>query len=184
MNKYIQQKQENFIKIIDFFISEISKLRTGRANAAILDSVLVNAYGSNSSLNTLASITVQDASSMVVATWDKSVLKNAEKGIIDANLGVGVVNEGEKLRISIPQMTEENRRELVKQLNEKYEAGRISIRQIRDEVKNNIENAEKIKEISEDDKFRLLKELEEYIYEQSKELKKIRDNKEKDVMTI
>jgi len=184
MNTYIEEKQENFVKVIEFFTNEISKLRTGRANAAILDSVLVNAYGSNALLNTLASITVQDASSMIVTTWDKNVLKDAEKGIVDANLGVGVVNEGEKLRVTIPQMTEENRRELVKQLNEKYEAGRISIRQIRDEIKQNIEEEERNKEISEDDKFRFLKELEEYIHEQGEGLKSIRDKKEKDIMTI
>ena len=184
MNKYIEQKQENFIKIVDFFIAELSKLRTGRANAAILDGVLVNAYGSNSVLNTLASITVQDANNMIVTTWDKNILKDAEKGIVDANLGVGVVNEGEKLRITIPQMTEENRRELVKQLNEKYEASRISLRQIRDEIKTNIEDEEKNKEISEDDKFRLLKELEEYIHAKNEELKGIKDKKEKDIMTI
>jgi len=184
MNKYIEQKQENFTKIIDFFTGEISKLRTGRANASILDSVLVNAYGSNSSLSTLASITVQNANSMIVATWDKNILKDAEKGIVEANLGVGVVNEGDKLRIIIPQMTEENRRELVKQLNEKHEASRISTRQTRDEIKQTIEDAEKNKEISEDDKFRFLKELEEYIHNKNEELKDIRDKKENDIMTI
>ena len=184
MNTYIERKQENFEKIVNFFTTEIAKLRTGRANAAMLDGVVVNAYGSNAALNTLASIAVQDANSMIVTTWDKNALKDAEKGIVDANLGVGVVNEGEQLRVTIPQMTEENRKELVKQLNEKHEAGRISLRQVRDEIKQAIEEDEKNKEISEDDKFRLIKELEEFIHEKNEELKTIKDKKEKDIMTI
>lgn len=184
MNEYIEQKQNDFIKTIDFFNNEISKLRAGRANASLLDGILVTAYGSNAPINTLTSIVIQDARSMLVSAWDKNILKDVEKAIVDANLGVGVVNEGEKLRVSIPQMTEENRRDLVKQLNTQHESARISIRQIRDEIKQLIEQAEKNKDINEDNKFRFIKELEEFIHEKNEELKKIRDEKEKDIMTI
>ena len=184
MNIYIEQKQEEFNKAIEFFKNEIANLRTGRATASILDKVLVNIYGSNAPLNTLASITVQDAHNMIVAPWDKNILKDAEKGIVEANLGLGVVNEGEQIRISIPQMTEEKRKEIVKQLSQKYEAARIGIRQARDEVKHNIETAKKNKEISEDDKFRFLKDLEDFVHEKYEDLKNIKNKKEDDIMTI
>ncbi|MCX6799828.1 MAG: ribosome recycling factor [Candidatus Falkowbacteria bacterium] len=184
MNTYIAQHNNDFIKIFDFFKKELSNLRTGRANAAILDNVQVQSYGALSAVTSLASVTIQDARSMLVSPWDKNTIKDIEKAIIEAHLGVGVVNEGDKLRITIPQTTEENRKELVKTLNEKYEHARIEIRKVRDEIKNEIEDSEKAKEISEDDKFRYLRELEEAIHKQSEEAKKIRDKKEVDIMSI
>ncbi len=184
MNQYIQSKQEEFQKAIDFFQKEIANLRIGRANPNMLDGVLVEAYGVKTPLNGLASVTVTDARGMTVTPWDKNLLKDIEKAIVEARLGVGVVNEGEKIRISIPQMTEENRRDLVKKLNEKMESARIRIRQVRDEVKDDIERAEKDKEISEDDKFRFIGELDEEVRNRNNELKEIRDKKEEEIMTI
>ncbi|MBA3047726.1 ribosome recycling factor [Patescibacteria group bacterium] len=184
MNQYTQSKQEEFNKAIDFFKKDIASLRTGRANPAMLDGVQVEAYGSKTPLNGLAGITVPEARSIVVAPWDKNVIKDIEKAIINFNLGVSVVNEGDKLRITVPQLTEESRRELVKRLNEKMEAARISIRQTRDEIKENIEQAEKNKEINEDDKFRFIKEMDEEVGRQNDEVKKIREGKEKEIMTI
>ncbi|MCG2695457.1 ribosome recycling factor [Candidatus Parcubacteria bacterium] len=184
MNKYTQSKQEEFNKAIDFFKKDIASLRTGRANPAMLDGVRVEAYGSKTPLNGLAGITVPEARSIVVAPWDKNVMKDIEKAIINFNLGVSVVNEGDKLRITVPQLTEESRRELVKKLNEKMEAARISIRQTRDEIKESIEQAEKNKEINEDDKFRFIKEMDEEVGRKNDEVKKIREGKEKEIMTI
>lgn len=184
MNTYISIRQNDFTKSVDFFKQEISILRTGRASAAILDRIAIDAYGAKSLLNTIASIQIQDARCLIVSTWDKNLLKDAEKAIVDANLGVGVVNEGDKIRVSIPQMTEENRKELVKQLNEKHESARINIRKIRDEIKTSIENAQKSKEITEDDKFTYIKELEEEIHSQYNTVKDIKDKKETDIMTV
>lgn len=184
MNQYIQAKQGEFTKVIDFFKKEIAVLRTGRANPSILDGVAVEAYGVLTPLNGLASITVSDARSMVVAPWDKGVIKDIEKAILAADFGFGVVNEGDKIRLSVPLMTEENRRNLVKKLNEKTEEARIAIRQVRDSVKEAIEKAEKNKEISEDDKFRFLKELDEEIRKKNEELEAIRKKKEEEIMTI
>lgn len=184
MNQYIQIKQEEFRKTIEFFKKDISALRTGRANPAMLDGILVEAYGTKTPLAGIGSVTVSDAKSLIVSPWDKSVIKDVEKAIVEADLGVGVVNEGDKIRITIPAITEENRRGLVKKLNEKMEEGRISIRQTRDEVKEKIETAEKNKEISEDDKFRFIKELDEEVRKINDELKTIRDKKEEEIMTI
>ncbi len=184
MNKYIQTKQNEFGKVIDFFKKDISSLRTGRANPGILDGIYVEAYGTKTPLNGLGTIAVAEARSMTVTPWDKSVLKDLEKAIMEANLGFGVVNEGDKIRLTLPLMTEENRRELVKKLNEKTEEARVSLRKVRDEIKTNIENAEENKEINEDDKFRFIKELDEEVRKKNDEIKEIRDKKEEEIMTI
>ncbi len=184
MNQYVQLKQEEFIKAIDFFKKDIANIRTGRANPAMLDAVQVEAYGAKTPLNGLASITVPEARSIIITPWDKNIIKDIEKAIVNADLGVSVVNEGDKLRLTVPQLTEENRRDLVKKLNEKMEAARVAVRQAREEIKSDIEKAYEGKEIAEDDKFRFIKELDEEVREKNDELKEIRDGKEKEVMTI
>jgi len=184
MNPYLQTKQADFINALDFFKKEIGSLRTGRANPAVLETVSVEAYGVMNPLNTVSNIAVADARSILIVAWDKGILKTIEKAIVEASLGFGVVNEGDKIRLTVPPLTEENRKELVKKLNEKMEKIRISLRQTRDYVKNAIEKAFADKEISEDDKFRFMKELDEFSAKKNDELKEARDKKEKDIMEI
>ncbi|MDO8667820.1 MAG: ribosome recycling factor [bacterium] len=184
MNQYIQAKRNDLIKVIDFFKKDISSLRTGRANPAILDNIIVEAYGAKTALVGLASISVPEARSLVVTPWDKSISKDIEKAIVAADLGINPVNEGDKIRLVIPQLTEENRNELVKKLNEKMETARISLRKTRDEIKELIEAAFKSKAVNEDDKFRYLKELDEEIASRNDEIKKIKDKKGEEIMTI
>jgi len=184
MNKYIQAKRGDFSKTIDFFKKDIASLRTGRANPGVLDGILVEAYGAKTPLVGLASITVPEARSIVVSPWDKNITKEVEKAITAAALGLNPVNEGDKIRLVVPQLTEENRKELVKKLSEKMETGRISLRQTRDEIKEAIEAGFKNKEMSEDDKFRFIKELDEEVSRRNDELKKIKEKKEEEIMTI
>jgi len=184
MSPYLSNKQEDFSQALEFFKKEIATLRTGRANPAILDNVQVEAYGVMNPLNAVGNINVADARSIIIAPWDKSILKSLEKAIIEADLGLGVVNEGDKIRLTIPTLTEENRKELAKRLSEKMEKSRISLRQIREEVKSKIEAAFSAKEISEDDKFRFVKELDEFAAKKNEELKEIKERKEKDIMEI
>ncbi len=184
MNTYLSEAQPNFKQAVEFFQKEIGSLRTGRANPNMLDNIQVEAYGSMMPLNGVGNIAVSDGRSIVVTPWDKTVLKDIEKAIVAADLGVGVVNEGDKIRLSVPTLTEENRKDLVKKLNAKLEDARIALRRIRDEVKQGIEKAFADKEVSEDDKFRFLKELDETVEAHNEELKAIRDHKEKEVMTI
>lgn len=184
MNQYLEANKEDFAKVVDHFHKEINTLRVGRANPEILDSVMVEAYGVKNKVSGLASVSVTDARSMAVQPWDKSVLKDIEKGIVEADLGLSVVNDGEKIRLTMPIMTEENRKGLVKKLNEMMEEARTSVRKVREEVKQAIEAAEKAKEISEDDKFRFIKELEEAVQAKNEEIKVLRDKKEVDIMTI
>lgn len=184
MNQYIQIKQADFIKAVDFFKKDILSLRTGRANPAMIDGIFVDAYGVKTALVGLASISVPEARSIVVTPWDKSITKDIEKAITAANLGVNPVNEGDKIRLVVPQLTEENRKELVKKLSEKMETARIALRQIRDQIKEAIEAAFKNKAMSEDDKFRFIKELDEEITKQNDTLKNIKEKKEEEIMTI
>jgi len=184
MNQFIYLKEADFRAVLDFFQRDIATLRTGRANPAILDNIFVEAYGVKTPLNALANINVSDASSLIVAPWDKSVSKDIEKAIVTADLGLSVVNEGDRLRLSVPQLTEENRKDLVKKLNTKMESARVEIRNCRDEVKSAIEAGEKDKTVTEDDRFRFLKELDEYVVKQNETVKDLRDKKEKDIMTI
>lgn len=184
MNKFIEEKQEEFEKALEFFKKDISSLRTGRANPAMLEGVQVSAYGVMSPINAVGNIAVTDAKSMTVTPWDKNVIKDIEKAIVEAALGVGVINEGDKIRLSVPQMTEENRKDLVKRLNEKMEHARISIRQARDSIKEEIEKAEKDKEITEDERFQFIEELDEEVKTKNEEIKSTRDKKEEDIMTV
>ncbi len=184
MNKYIEEKKGDFDNIMEYFKKDISSLRTGRANPSILENVFVEAYGVKTPLNGVANINVADSKSLTVAPWDKGIIKDVEKSIVEADLGLGVVNDGDKIRLNIPQMTEENRKDLVKKLNEKMEKSRISVRQLRDDIKDNIENAEKDKEITEDDKFSFIKDLDEKIRKFNDEIKEARDKKEEEIMTI
>lgn len=184
MSTYLDSSKPKFKQAIDFFDREAATLRTGRANPAMLDTIQVEAYGTTMPLNGVGNIAVSDGKSLVVTPWDKTVLKDIEKAIVAADLGVGVVNEGDKIRLTVPSLTEENRKELVKKLNGKMEEARIVIRQIRDEVKQSIEEAFEAKDVSEDDKFRFIKELDEAVSGFNDELKAARDRKEKEIMTV
>ena len=184
MNDYLQKKQGDFASALDFFKKEMLSLRTGQANPSVLDVVQVEAYGVLNPVNAVGNISVSDNSSIIITPWDKGVIKAIEKGIVQADLGLGIVNEGDKIRLSVPPLTEENRRDLVKKLNEKMEKTRIIIRGVRDDIKDSIETAFDAKEMSEDDKFRFMKELDEFSAKKNDELKALRDNKEKSIMEI
>jgi len=184
MNQFLLAKKTEFQKVIEFFKKDIGSLRTGRANTAVLEGIMVEAYGVQTPLVGVANVSIADARSIIVSPWDRNIIKDVEKTIVEAGLGLGVVNEGDKIRLTIPAMTEENRKDLVKRLNEKTEQAKISVRQTREAVKSAIDKAEKDKAISEDDKFRFMEELEEEVKHVNEELKTTRDKKEKDIMTI
>lgn len=184
MNNYVKDNEEKFDQVLGFFKSDIASLRTGRANPGVLDKIQIEAYGVLNPINAVANITVADAHSITLSPWDKGVSKDIEKAVIEADLGFAVVNEGDKIRLKVPQLTEETRRETVKKLNDKMEKVRISLRQVREELKSEIEGFEAAKDISEDDRFRLIKELDEMIGAKNDELKSMRDKKEADIMEI
>ena len=173
-----------FQNVVEVLRSDISVLRTGRANPNVLDVVMVEAYGTMNPLSSMASIAVPDARSLVVDPWDKSNLKAIEVAITAANLGLNPTVQGQSIRIPIAAPTEETRKQLVKQLGEKLEHARKSVRNVRDEAKAAIQKAEKEGEIGEDEKYRLLEELDKKAASINDKIKKIGEDKEKEIMTI
>ncbi len=131
--------------------SELAKLQAWRANPAIVEDVYVLAYGSLGPLKNIAAVSVMDATTIVIQPWDKALIKDIEKGISDAKIGLNPSNNGETLMIKIPALTEERRRDLVKIASRLSEEGKVGIRNIRQEFKKKIDTAKADKEISEDE---------------------------------
>jgi len=183
-NLYIEQHKPEFEKVIDHLKEELNTIRTGRATTAMLDRVVVEAYGVNTPLKQLATINVPDSKTLTIEPYDKSTIKDIEKAIQLADIGVSPVNEGNLVRISVPPLTEESRKELVKILNQKIEQSRISVRNLRDKIRDDIQKAEKENEITEDDKYKSFTDLDNLTTEYNAKIKEIADNKEKEIMTI
>ncbi|MBI4215443.1 MAG: ribosome recycling factor [Parcubacteria group bacterium] len=184
MNVYIENYKKDFEQAFTHLREEYRSLRTGRATPSLLDHVLIDAYGSKMPLKQLASITVSDARTLIISPWDKSVIKDIEKGITYSNLGLGCVSKGDMLLITLPMLTEDNRKELVKLALKKAEECRISGRSARDKVKEEVLKAEQDRKITEDDKYLYIKELDEYIADFNEQIKLLAQEKEKEIMTV
>lgn len=180
----IDNNKEQFSRAIEHLKSEISSLRTGRATPAIVEDIPVEAYGSKQALKALASITVLDAKTLQVEPWDKSILSDLEGAIRHSQLGINPVNDGKLIRLPLPELTQDRRQELIKVLHTKLEQARISIRQVREDIKKAIDNAEKNKEIAEDERFRLNDELDKKVKEYNDQIKAIGEEKEKEITTV
>lgn len=176
--------KNEFIKAVDYFKTDIAGLRTGRANAAMVENVFVEAYGTKQPLKAVASIMVSDPKTLVLEPWDKSLLSAVEKGVRDSGLGINPVNDGRIIRLSMPELTVERRQELIKVLHQKAENARISVRKAREEVKEMILAEEKDGGVSEDEKFRLLDELEKMVKDYNEEIKTIGEKKEEEINTV
>jgi ribosome recycling factor len=183
-NPYIAQQQEAVDKIVQHFKEELTAFRTGRANPAMLDKVSVEAYGVRSPIQQVASISVPEARVLRIEPWDKSITKDIERAINEANIGVNATVDGTIIRIVVPQMTEENRRDLTKLVKERYENARVSLRSVRDEIKDSISAAEKAKQITEDDRYNYVEELDKEITAWNKKLEDLVVAKEKEIMTV
>lgn len=130
---------------------EISSARTGRANPALLSTVMVESYGAKVPLQQVANVTVSDAKTLTISPWDKSQLQEVEKGIIAANLGFNPGNDGNVIRITLPPMTQECRKEMVKLIGQMAEQARIGIRQVREDVLKSVKRAESDGHVTKDD---------------------------------
>ncbi len=184
LNQFILQNKGEFDNAIEHLKKELGSLRTGRAQSALVENMLVEAYGSRQVLKQLASISIPEPRSISIEPWDKSIIKEVEKALQMSNLGLSIVNVGNKIFAKVPMMTEENRKELLKVLGQKLEAAKISIRQIRDKTKEAILKAEKDNGITQDDRYQYLADLDNYISDLNKKSQEICEEKEKEIMTI
>lgn len=183
-NEFINKFLGEYDKSLEHFKTELKTIRTNRANPEIVEGILVEAYGTKMPLKQMASISVPEARTLIIEPWDKNIVKDIEKAITYASIGLNPANEGNFIRLTMPQMTEENRKEIVKNLKEKLEKARIAIRQVRDKIREEILKAEKNKEITEDDKYMAFTELDNTTAEYNKKAETMADDKEKEVMTI
>ena len=149
-----RQAREKMKKALDFMEAELSKLRTSKASVAVMDPVKVSAYGSEMPLNQVASISTPDARTIVVQPWDKNLISAIEKAILSANLGLTPINDGQVIRINIPSLTEERRKDLVRVAHSIAEEGRIAVRNVRRHINDEIKQLEKDHKVSEDERFK------------------------------
>lgn len=184
IDSIIASHKEQFAKVIEHLHTELSSLRTGRANPALLATVMVESYGASVPLQQIASVTVSDAKTLTIAPWDKSTIPSIEKGIMAANLGFTPGNDGQVIRITLPPMTEERRKDLVKLLGSIAEKARISIRQVREDVMKAVKRAEADGEIAKDDTTKAQKKIQDMVDEYNAQIKQLAEDKEKEIMTV
>jgi ribosome recycling factor len=184
MHPFLLSQKEDFQSVLDHLQKDLNALRTGRASPALVEDVKVQAYGSIMDVKSVASIAAQDAKTLLIDPWDKTLTQAIEKGIREANLGFNPVVDGSVVRISLPQMTEENRRHLVKQMKERVEEAKVSVRSVRESVREQVMAKEKAKEMGEDEKFKLLDELDKLTKEYTTTIETMAQKKEEEIMTV
>lgn len=180
----IESAKPQFAQVIEHLEKELHNLRSGRANASMVEDLPVEAYGSMMELKGLASITVPDAKTIQIEPWDKNNLKDIEKAIQASSIGLAPNVAGTTIRLIMPPMTEENRKALVKVVGQKAEQARIGIRNVREEVREIVTADEKAKNIGEDEKFRLFEQLDKMNADFNAQVEKIAKDKEEEIMTI
>lgn len=168
----------------DHLHEEFGKLQTGRANAALVDSILVESFGTTMPLKGIASISIPESNQIAIQPWNRDQLPNVEKAITNANLGLNPTNDGIVIRLIIPPLTEERRTELAKLVNKYAEDAKISVRNARHESKSQLEALEKNKEISEDELSKFEKKLQDVVDDFNKKIDETSKQKESDVMTV
>ena len=184
VNDIVTDVQKDMEKTLESLRRELGRLRTGRANLAILDGVKVEYYGTPTPLNQVASLHVPDARLIVIKPWEKSVVPAIEKAIQAADLGLNPTTDGEVVRLPIPPLTEERRRDLVKMAKKTGEEYKVQIRKIRRDANEMLKQFQKDKDISEDDMHRGLDKVQKVTDEHVKKVDDVMAEKEKEIMEV
>ena len=184
MSEVLVAMDDKIEKSIEAFRHELSKVRTGRASLALLEGISVNAYGSLVPLNQVGSMTIPESRMIVITPWDPQMLPAIEKAILKSDVGLTPANDGKMIRLSIPQLTEERRKEMVKLVKKIAEEIRVSVRNIRRDAIEVLKKQKKDKEISEDDLFKLQDEAQQKTAASMKLIDTITAAKEKEVMEV
>jgi len=171
-------------KAVEDFRKDLSSVRTGRANVTLLDHIRVDYHGTPMPINQLGTMTVPDPTMIVISPWDPGAVPLVDKAIRTSDLGLNPANDGKVVRVPIPSLTEERRKELVKHIHKVLENHRTAVRNIRRDIKEAVEKLEKEKKISEDEKKRSLDELEKLTHSETKKIEDLSAAKEKEVMEI
>jgi len=180
----IKDAEERMKKAVELFRQDLAGMRAGRATPALLEKVRVEAYGSPVPVNNVATIEVPDPRTLVIKPWDRSLIKAIERAINASDLGLTPVNDGVVIRLNIPPMTEERRKELVKVVHKRTEEQRVAIRNIRRDANDQIKKMEKDKAISEDESRRAQDEVQKLTDKYIKESEQVMAAKEKEIMEV
>jgi len=180
----LAQAKTRMEKAVEDFRKDLAGVRTGRANTALLDSIRVDYHGTPMPINQLGSLSVPDPTIITISPWDPTAVPLIDKAIRTSDLGLNPTSDGKVLRVPIPSLTEERRKDLVKMIHKVLENHRTAVRNIRRDIKEAVEKLEKEKKISEDDKKRALDELEKLTHAETKKVEDLSASKEKEVMEI
>lgn len=178
------ENEEKMTKTEDVLLSEYTNIRTGRANPHILDKITVDYYGQQSPINQVGNIAVPESRMITITPWDASMVSKVEKAILAANIGLTPSNDGKIIRLVFPQVTEERRKELVKQCKAMAEDSKVALRNVRRETLDKVKKMKTAKEITEDEATLCEKEMEKIIAKHIESIDKIYADKEKEVMSV
>ena len=184
MSPEIKNYDEKMLTTIEVVKANFASVRAGRANAGVLDRITVEYYGTPTPLNQVAAVSSPDPRTLVIQPWDGSLLKAIEKAIQTSDLGINPQNDGRVLRLAFPQLTEERRKELTKQVKKYGEEGKVAVRNIRRDAMDEIKKKTKKSEITEDDQKNLEKELQDLTDKRCKEIDELTAKKDKELMAV
>ena len=176
--------EDKLDKTVSVLREEFAGIRAGRANPHVLDKITVDYYGTPSPINQVGNIAVSDAKCLVISPWDTSLLKGIEKAILQSNIGLTPTNDGKVIRLVFPDLTEERRRDLAKQIKALSEDSKVAARNIRRDAMENFKKQQKASEITEDELKMAEKDLQKLTDDSCKELDKLLENKEKELLSV
>ncbi|HIX44180.1 ribosome recycling factor [Kurthia sp. 3B1D] len=180
----IDQATDRMSKAIDAFSRALAAIRAGRANASLLDRISVDYYGAPTPLNQMAGISVPEARLLVIQPYDKTILGDIEKAILKSDLGITPTNDGSVIRLTIPALTEERRKDLVKVVKKEAEEAKVAVRNIRRDVNDDFKKAEKAGEITEDDLRGYSDDVQKLTDDHIKEIDELAAEKEKEILSV
>lgn len=184
MNAAIQEFDEKMKKTIEVVKGDFGSVRAGRANASVLDRIMVEYYGTPTPINQVASISSPDPRSLMIQPWDASILREIEKAIQTSDLGINPQSDGKVIRLMFPQLTEERRKELTKQVKKYAEGGKVAIRNIRRDAMDKFKTMKKNNEITEDEQKEYEKELQDLTEKRCKDIDALAASKETELMAV
>lgn len=179
-----EEMSEKYAKTLHNFSSELKSIRAGRANPHILDKITVDYYGTPTPINNMANITVPEARLLVISVWDKSALKNVEKAILAANIGITPNNDGNVIRLIFPELTEERRKALVKDLKNNAESTKIVLRNARRDAIEQLKKLQKDSSITEDDLKDFTADVDKALAKQIEDVDKLTKDKEQEILSV
>ena len=184
MNERIKEYESKMVKTIDHLTSDLNTIRAGRANPHVLDKIKVDYYGTPTPIQQVGNVAIPEARIIQIQPWDKSMLREIEKAIQTSDLGINPTNDGNVIRLVFPELTEERRKDLVKEVKKKGEADKVAIRNIRRDGNDAFKKLGKSEDISEDEIKQLEEELQKLTDKYIKQVDQMVEEKSKDILTV